>query len=534
MRVQWIRLAFALLLAAALSGCSLYYSEREEVGPITGLYLEVPGNDARFGINQSVEVIARATTGPGVMLSEMWLQVNNHDTLLLTVGIESTSADGGVWRGTTTWSAGVPGDHRLRVRAVTQSGEEATSDSITVHIFAQPTPQPIRPGPTAMPAMELMADSTSLTAGSCTTLRWRVSGIQPQSIELNGQPVAAQGEQQVCPCQTTTYDLIVLADDKYVQSVTLNVTGECGTPTSPPPQREISFRADPAAVQAGGCTTLSWKTDPNVGSSTLNGQPVEWYGSQQACNLCAPQTYTLEVVWADGVRDARTVTVNVTGACVRPTQVPTKTPTPTAFPQATINFWADATMIPAGTCTTIHWQTANVQAVYFNGQGVAGEGTYQACPNTTCETYTLDVVLRDGSHNVRTLTVCLTAAPPPTESPTPPRDTIPPPTPTSLKPGNTDPAKPQDLGSCSPVVLRWEPVTDQGGSGLQGYRVSLQRNNNGQWLSLEPYFIIYEPSVDVTRWLGAGWDYRWNVWAIDNAGNHGAPSVWRYFSCPLQ
>lgn len=483
-------------------------------------WIDTPLDGARVPPGTPISIMAHASlTGT----PRMELLVNGAVAGALSV----VSHAAGLVEGTGQWLPPGPGTYSLRVRAIAADGTSGTSEPVRLIVAGE--------APEAQ--IELTADSTSLTAGNCTVLRWRVSGVQPQSSELNGQPVAAQGEQQVCPCQTTTYDLIVLADDKYVQSVTINVTGECATPTAPPPQREVFFQANPPTVQAGGCTTLSWKTDPNVQVATLNGQSVEWYGSQQVCNLCTSQTYTLEVLWPGGVRDIRTVTVNVTGACVTPTPTPvptrTPTPTPTPFPQATINFWADATTIPAGTCTVIHWQTANVQAVYFNGQGVVGEGTYQACPSATCETYTLDVVLRDGSHDIRTLTVCLTAAPPPSATP-PPQDTTPPPVPTSLKPGSTDPAHPEDLGSCSPVVLRWQPVTDQGGSGLQGYLISLQRNNNGQWQSIGPAYIIYEPNIDVTQWLGAGWDYRWNVWARDNAGNYSAPSVWRYFSCPLQ
>ncbi len=492
------------------------------------VWIDAPLSGAEASPGTSVQVVAYASAPGGV--TQMALLLSGTSVGAMGVGPVSE----GLARGEGVWTPPGPGQYSLSVQAIAADGTSATSEPVLLIVSGE------EPATGAVPVLNLTADSTSLTAGSCTFLRWQVSGVQPQSIELNGQPVAPEGVQQVCPCQTTTYDLIVLAEDKYVQSVTINVTGECGTPTPTPQplQREIFFGADPSTVRAGGCTTLSWKTDPNVRTVTLNGQPVEWQGSQQVCGLCAPQTYTLEVVWADGVRDARTVTVNVTGSCVITPQPREVTPTPTSTPwptqpQAQVNFWADATTIPAGSCTTIHWQTENVQAVYFNGQGVAGAGSFQACPNTTCETYTLDVLLRDGSHDIRTLTICLTAPSPPTESPTPPRDTTPPPVPVSLKPGSTDPAHPQILDSCSPVVLRWEPVTDQGGSGLQGYIVHLQRNNNGQWQRIEPYFIIYEPSVDVAQWLQAGWDYRWSVEARDNAGNYSGQSVWRYFGCPV-
>ena len=522
------KLLLAFILMFLLSACEGQGGPGQlAAGP--RIWVDAPLSGAEVPPGTSVQVVAYATAPGGV--PQMSLLVGGMPVGAMGVSLVKE----GLVKGEGVWTPPGPGRYSLSVQAVAADGASAASDPVLLIVtgekpVAAVPPVTVTPTGPPSPVLKLMADSTSLTAGSCTFLRWGVYNVQPQSIELNGQPVALEGSQQVCPCQTTTYDLIVLAEDKYVQSVTINVTGECVTPTPipPPPQREIFFGADPSTVPAGGCTTLSWKTNPNVQTITLNGQPVEWYGSQQVCGLCAPQTHTLEMLWADGARDVRTVTVSVTGSCVTPT--PTLTPTPwVPTSQAQVNFWADATTVAAGSCTTIHWQTENVQPVYFNGQGVAGVGSHQTCP-CNAETHTLDVVLQDGSHDIRTLTINITGS---CFTPMPPQDRTPPPAPVSLKPGSTDPAHPQDLGTCSPVILRWEPVTDEGGSGLQGYIVQLQRNNNGQWQRIEPYFIIYEPGVDVTQWLEAGWDYRWGVEARDNAGNYSALSVWRYFGCPL-
>lgn len=61
-----------------------------------------------------------------------------------------------------------------------------------------------------------------------------------------------------------------------------------------------------------------------------------------------------------------------------------------------IQFSASPTSIRGGECTTIRWNTANVQAVYYNGQGVSGINQSRIeCPRETT-TYTLMVVGRDG------------------------------------------------------------------------------------------------------------------------------------------
>jgi hypothetical protein len=93
------------------------------------------------------------------------------------------------------------------------------------------------------------------------------------------------------------------------------------------------------------------------------------------------------------------------------TATPTNTPTPSITPSPTpsISFWADPNPVQAGFCTTVHWETANVQAVFFDGRGVAGVDTHKTCPCNP-ENHTLDVLLRDDTHDIRTLTVNVTGS----------------------------------------------------------------------------------------------------------------------------
>jgi len=87
---------------------------------------------------------------------------------------------------------------------------------------------------------------------------------------------------------------------------------------------------------------------------------------------------------------------------------PSPTPAPTATPEVpqisfTVNGAGSVTIAP-GQCVTVAWNVANVQAVYYEGQGVAGQGSRQECPSAT-RTYTLRVILRDNSEVVRTVAV---------------------------------------------------------------------------------------------------------------------------------
>ena len=47
--------------------------------------------------------------------------------------------------------------------------------------------------------------------------------------------------------------------------------------------------------------------------------------------------------------------------------------------EGSIQFWAEPEMFQAGGCTTLYWQTENVQQVVFGGVEQPFEGSYQAC-----------------------------------------------------------------------------------------------------------------------------------------------------------
>ena len=105
------------------------------------------------------------------------------------------------------------------------------------------TPQPTRtPAPTATPARPLisfsaMPDHTS-TPGECVTLRWSVErASEIYLVYPNGsqEGVTGQEERQVCPLQTSTYALRVLAPggDETVE-VQVSVAPPTLTPTAAP------------------------------------------------------------------------------------------------------------------------------------------------------------------------------------------------------------------------------------------------------------------------------------------------------------
>jgi RNA polymerase sigma-70 factor (ECF subfamily) len=198
---------------------------------------------------------------------------------------------------------------------------------------------------------------------------------------------------------------------------------------------------------------------------------------------------------------------------------PSLTPSP---PPPAVAFWADATTIPAGGCTVIHWETANVASVRYDGADVPATGSDQICLCNPA-TPTLDVERRDGTHDVRTLTIevsgsCITPTSTPTPTATP--DTQPPPAPQGLQPsGDT-------VFRCgSQVTLSWDAVQDP--AGIAGYTVRLETDITGTWEPVDRWGTVDETQIDIT--VSCGYGYRWAVQATDGASNVGPWSTWALF-----
>lgn len=173
------------------------------------------------------------------------------------------------------------------------------------------------------------------------------------------------------------------------------------TATAPPPpprpqptpdQNQImtgpNLRADSQYINVGQCTTIRWDVG-NVNSVFfVDGSNVQGVGGNDSRTVCPQQTttYILRVVRRDNVVQDFPITIFVQPAF------------------GTINFWADSYTVAPGQCTTLRWDVQGVQAVFLNEQGVAGQSSQQVCPNQTT-TYTLRVVMNDGSQQTRQVTI---------------------------------------------------------------------------------------------------------------------------------
>lgn len=269
-----------------------------------------------------------------------------------------------------------------------------------------PSPAPVRPGGGQLVQLQIAftADRTQLRAGECAVLQWAVQG-NAAVVQLNGQQAASSGQQQVCPPQTTTYILIAIGADgkRAARDVTIIVQAipptATFTPTpaarptpTPTPVWVVTLTADRTSLRSGECAVLQWAVRGDAAIVALNGQAVNPSGQSRACPA-QTTVYTLAATRRDGVRTQRAVTIAV--------QATAPTPTPTLVRRlpaaADIRLWVDHPSLAAGSCTTLRWHVANVQAYWVDGQAGSGDdGSRQVCPCQD-ETHTLHVVKSDGS-----------------------------------------------------------------------------------------------------------------------------------------
>lgn len=168
-------------------------------------------------------------------------------------------------------------------------------------VTPQPTPT-TAPQATPAPVLQFSASSTVINQGECTTLMWNVQNIQAVWVYPVGQPysqfpVTGQGSQQVCPQQTTTYEMRVLMRDGTVQiqQITIQVvipanplvntgwvvTSLYGGAPLPNAIPNLFFDDNGQVSAFGGCNNFSGPYQ--VSGDLVNIGPL--FGTQMACAI---------------------------------------------------------------------------------------------------------------------------------------------------------------------------------------------------------------------------------------------------------
>ena len=252
------------------------------------------------------------------------------------------------------------------------------------------------------PIIHFSADRTLIRPGECATLRWHVEGVREVYFFAEGQGwqghgVVGEGEQQVCPSQTTTYRLRVIKRDgsKEVRKIAVQVQAQTGS------QVVQIFSADRVEIRPGECVTFRWRVE-GVKAVYFFPEGERWadhgvvgVGEQEVCPS-QTTTYRLRVIKRDDSVEVHKIAVQV------------QAQTGSQFVQM---FSVDRVEIRPGECVTFRWRVEGVKAVYLHPEGqrwqdhgVVGVGEQQVCPSQTT-TYCLRVIKRDDSLETHYITV---------------------------------------------------------------------------------------------------------------------------------
>ncbi|MCA9555569.1 MAG: hypothetical protein KC933_36405, partial [Myxococcales bacterium] len=199
---------------------------------------------------------------------------------------------------------------------------------------------------------DFSASPGTITDGMSSTLSWQTTNAVSGRIELEGTAIytieagaVAAGTYDVTPAQTRTYKLVVASSSGTEVSRDVTVTVN---PATGPVIR--SFAANPATIQEGQSSTLSWEVSnaQSVNITDDAGQVVydgaDLTGSQSV-TPARNTTYTLLAQDGAGATATRTVTITVT--IVPPVG-------------ATVDsFTAQPAAVVEGGSSTLSWQVTN-------------------------------------------------------------------------------------------------------------------------------------------------------------------------------
>ena len=139
--------------------------------------------------------------------------------------------------------------------------------------LSTPTTPPITPTATLPPSpiISFTADSPTLNAGGCTTLRWNVQ--HATTVQLDGITVGLQGLQQICPPQSQTFSLQVDGPGgQQISPLTIQVIQPAPQPDLPPTSTVTPTPApQPAAPPLATATHRIISTLPLAPTATPTG-----------------------------------------------------------------------------------------------------------------------------------------------------------------------------------------------------------------------------------------------------------------------
>jgi heat shock protein HslJ len=146
-------------------------------------------------------------------------------------------------------------------------------------------PPPDGPTPTPLPEALLLftVDQSPIAQGECTNLRWKVENVSEVYVYAQGDrwqnnPVAGEGSQEVCPVETTVYEMRVVQTDGNVvtQQVVVEVIPEVAENPLAGTNWQLASFSGNQAMLPGTTITLSFD---DAGSVAGNGGCNDYNGA---------------------------------------------------------------------------------------------------------------------------------------------------------------------------------------------------------------------------------------------------------------
>jgi hypothetical protein len=243
--------------------------------------------------------------------------------------------------------------------------------------------------------------------------------------------------------QIDTVNPVTLTEQSTTQPLYVVMTATSApAPVNPPAANEGETVNGPANNQTGVTQPPAAQNFPPAVTPTPTSIVINPLGqiTLPALNEPAPITDNLAQISTQVVTESTPnnlilptpdIDLNVEIPTRRPTpvfDVPTSTPiteSPTATPTATPPLGTPVVVfgplqygLASGQCTLVRWHVENVQAVYYENQGVNGDGEREVCINDENEIVRLSVVLPSGVTQLYTTTIEY-LPPTPTVTPTP-------------------------------------------------------------------------------------------------------------------
>ena len=350
-----VALVLIIMSLAAVTAYFLLQDRSTAEVQIPVVVITAPVDGGRIAVGEPVTVQATASDPGGVVRMELWVSgVNVAETTSPVAQGQPTLT------GSMPWTPLAPGSYTLEVKAYNVANRVNEPRSVTVNAAAgasaqttTPTATPGTPTPT-VPSTPMLTALTDLNIRTGPGTFYDLIGLLPAGAkaEITGRDETRQWWQIRSNLGTDGRAWIV-ADPEF--SETTNTETLAVIPAPPTPTG----------------------TPTNTPTATPSATPTP-----TPTHTPAPATLT-------------------------PTPTDTPTVTSTATPSEQIQFTVDPTEIEGGECVLVTWRVTGVKEVYYQDQGVAGQGQRTECPVQTT-TYTLRVVKQDNSEEKKEITVEVT------------------------------------------------------------------------------------------------------------------------------